>query len=100
MQLGKGSDVGPQLGRLPRWEVFAQEGFRECVPGSKSIGLLILEPISGSIPQREREEPQADGVGGDPIEFNGITLRKEITKVHVGVLKRVPTKLVSLHQRD
>jgi len=70
------------------------------MPRDKSIWLFIPEPIPSSIPQREREKPQLNGVGGDPIEFNSVTLREEIAKVHIRVLRGVPTELVSLHQRD
>ena len=90
--------VGPQLGRLPWGEVFAQKRLGERIPCAESVWLLVLEPVSCSVRQGEWEEPQSNGVDGDPIELNSITLRKEIAKVHVGILRRVPTELVSLQR--
>ena len=44
-------------------------------PGSEGVRLFIKEPVTGSVHQREREEPESDGVGGDPFELDHITLR-------------------------
>jgi len=46
------------------------------------------------------EELSLNGISGHPIKLNGIILRKEITKVHVGVLGREPTDLVSFYRRN
>jgi len=100
VQLGEGSDVGSQLGCLPWREVLAQKCFGERISGGEGVGLLILEPVSSSVPQREWEESQSNGVSGDPIELNHVTLRKKIAKMHVGVLIWMPTELIALHQGD
>ena len=97
MKLGEQSDVRPQLGGLPWWEVLAEKGCGECILCDESIWLLILESISSSISQREWEEVQFDCVCGYPIELDGVTLCKEVTKVYVEVLRRVTFELISLH---
>ena len=48
--------------------------------------------------QREGEEPKSDGVSGDPVELDRVTLRQEVAKVKVGVLCGSPTKLILLHE--
>jgi len=47
----EGGDVRPQLGSLARWEVFAEEGLGENLPGGERVGLLILQRITSSVPQ-------------------------------------------------
>ena len=98
--LGEQSNIYPQLGGLPWWEVLAKKGHGECIPCSKSIWLLILKSISSSISQREWKESQADCICMYTIDFDSVTLRKEVAKVHVGILIWVTSELVSLYQRD
>ena len=47
----KRHDLCPQLCSLAWWKVFVEEGFGEHLPGGESVALLILQPISDSIPQ-------------------------------------------------
>ena len=35
-----------------------------------------------------------------PVEFDGVTLRKEFAKVHVGVIRGVTAEMVPLHEGD
>ena len=56
------------------------------------------EPITGSVCQREGKEPNSDAVSGDPVELDRVTLRHEVAKVKVGVLRGSPTKLILLHK--
>jgi len=49
--LSKRRDLSPQLCSLARWEVFTEEGLGEYVPGGERVGVLVLQLITGSIPQ-------------------------------------------------
>ena len=49
--LSKRGDLGPQLGSLAWWEVFTEEGPGEHIPGGERVGLLVLQPVTGPIPQ-------------------------------------------------
>jgi len=49
--LNEGRDLCPQLRSLTRWEIFAEKGLGECILGSERVGLLVLQSITGSIPQ-------------------------------------------------
>jgi len=49
--LNKRRDLSPQLCSLARWKVFAEEDLRECIPSGERVGLPVLQPIAGSIPQ-------------------------------------------------
>ena len=44
------------------------------------------------------EELQSYGIGGYPVELEGITLHKEFVKLHVGVVWRMFAELVFLHK--
>ena len=46
------------------------------------------------------KEPQANGIGGHPVQLDGVTLRKEFAKMCIGVVRRVSTNLVPLHEGD
>jgi len=48
--LGEGGDVRPQFGSLARWEVLYEERLGEYFPSGERVGLLILQPVAGSIP--------------------------------------------------
>ena len=37
-------------------------------------------------------------VDGHPIEFDGVTLREEFVKVHVGIVQGMAAELVPLHE--
>jgi len=100
ISLSEGGDVSPQLCSLTRREIFAEEGFGENLPCGEQVGLLVLQPVAGSVSQLEWEKPHANCINRYPIQLNSIILRNEVTKVHVGVLRRVPTELIFLHQRN
>jgi len=100
ISLIEGGDISPQFCSFFRQEVFAKEYFRKDLLGSEWVRLLILQLVTGSILQWEGEELQSNCIGGHPIEFDGVTFRKEFTKVHTGVFRGVPTELVLLHKGD
>jgi len=98
MLLSKGGDVCPQLCSLSRWEVFDEEGFGENFPSSEWVGLLVLQPVTSSIFQCERKEPQSNDIDGQAIELDSIVPSKESVEMHIWVIWRVSAKLIPLHE--
>jgi len=45
------SDVNPLLCSFARWKVLTEEILGEIIPSSERVGLLILQPVTGLIPQ-------------------------------------------------
>jgi len=44
------------------------------------------------------EEPPSCSVIGHSVELDAVILSKEFAKVHIGVVRKMPTKLISLHK--
>lgn len=49
--LGEGCNLYPQLCSFSWWEVFAEEGLGENLPGGERVGLLVLQLVTSSVPQ-------------------------------------------------
>jgi len=49
MLLAEGCDVCPLLGSLARWKILAEKCLGKNLPGSERVGLLVLQPVTGSI---------------------------------------------------